>query len=383
MATGAKKRAIFEEAGAAPTPQAPAPGKAAAEKAGARAAIRVWLIVLAALVAAMVLVGGLTRLTDSGLSITEWNVVIGAMPPLSEADWNAAFEAYKTTDEWRLQNSWMTLDDFKPIFWWEWGHRFLGRLVGLVWLLPLLWFVARRRIPRGWGPSLVGVGLLGGLQGAIGWWMVYSGLSLRTDVAPYRLMVHLGIAFAIFAWLIWLIVKLKREEWALLQARRRRTPGLAFWARAAFLALFLQILLGALVAGTDGWSGWHDWPLMDGAFLAPEATALTPYLENHFESPAMTQFQHRWFALVPLILALLFLVRARASGHRRSRTWATALFHALWVQAALGIFTLIWAAPAQMIWLAALHQLWALATVGVAVRAVFEAVYPAEQKIRG
>lgn len=382
MTTGAKKRAIFEEAGAAPPPPA-APGRAAAEKAGARAAIRVWLILLAALVALMVVVGGLTRLTDSGLSITEWNVVIGALPPLSAADWTAAFEAYKATDEWRLQNSWMTLADFKPIFWWEWGHRFLGRLVGVVWLLPLLWFALRGRIPRGWGLSLVGVGLLGAMQGAIGWWMVWSGLSVRVDVAPYRLMVHLGIAFAIFAWLVWMIVKLGREDWALLQARRRRAPGLPGLARLALFALFAQILLGALVAGTDGWAGWHDWPLMDGAFLAPEALSMAPYVENHFENPAMTQFQHRWFALVPLLLGLLLLLRARRSGHRRSRTWATAVFHGLWLQAGIGIATLVWAAPGQMIWLAALHQLWGLALVGLAVRALFEAAYPSEQSVRG
>lgn len=378
-----KKRAIFEEAGAAPAMAAPAPGAAAAKKAGARAAIRVWLLILAALVVVMVVVGGLTRLTDSGLSITEWNVIIGAIPPLSEADWIIAFEEYKTTDEWRLQNSWMTLEDFKPIFWWEWGHRFMGRMVGLIWFIPLVIFAALGMIPRGWGFPLVGVGLLGGLQGAVGWWMVWSGLSVRVDVAPYRLMVHLGIAFLIFAALVWMIAKIGREDWALLQARRARAPGLRFWGGAAFVTLFLQILLGALVAGTDGWAGWHDWPFMDGAFIAPEAFSMTPHIENHFENPAMTQFQHRWFAIVPLTIALIFLVKARRSGHRKSRTWATALFHAMWVQAGIGIVTLIFAAPGQMIWLALLHQLWGLMLVALAVRALFEVSYPAAQSVRG
>ena len=373
------KRSIFEEVGdEAKAAPAPAPGAAAAEKARGRKAIIAWLWALAALVALMVVVGGLTRLTDSGLSITEWDLVMGALPPLSQADWLAVFEQYKTTDEWRLQNSWMSLEDFKPIFWWEWGHRFLGRCIGVVWALPLIWFAVRGMIPRGWGGRLVMLGVLGGLQGAIGWWMVYSGLSERVDVAPYRLMVHLGLAFLIFAVICWFILKLGREEWALLQARRRRAPGLFGWAVAATTVIFAQILMGALVAGTDGWTGWNTWPLMEGAFIAPEASEMTPYWANFFENPAMTQFVHRTFAYVVLIVAVIFALKARATGHKATGFWATVLLAGVVGQAVYGIYTLLVAAPVEV---AIFHQLGALALLALAMRAKFEAAYPAEQKI--
>lgn len=373
------KRAIFEEVGSTtPTRDAPAPGAANAQKASSRRAIRLWLILLAAMVAAMVLVGGLTRLTDSGLSITEWNVIMGAMPPLSAGDWDRAFTAYQATDEFKLQNSWMTLADFKPIFWWEWSHRFLGRMIGIVWLLPLLWFAARKQIPRGWGGRLVLIGALGGLQGAIGWWMVWSGLSARVDVAPYRLMTHLGVAFLIFALITWYIYRLGREEWDLLQARRRRVKGLFPWAIAAVTVLFVQILLGALVAGTDGWAGWNTWPLMDGVLMAPEALTDVPLWSNFFENPAMTQFVHRSWAYLVLITFFLFAWKARRGGHRASRKWASWLLIGGVAQAILGIFALLMVAP---LGLAAAHQIGALALLALALRAKFEVAYPGAQKI--
>ena len=372
------KRSIFEDVGDAAARQAPEPGAAATKKAGSRRAVIGWLWTLGALVVAMVVVGGLTRLTDSGLSITEWNVVIGALPPLSAADWEAAFAAYQTTDEFRLQNSWMTLADFKPIFWWEWGHRFLGRVIGLVWALPLAWFALRGMIPRGWGGRFLLLGLLGGLQGAIGWWMVYSGLSVRVDVAPYRLMVHLGIAVLIFALIVWFILKLRAEDWTLLQARRRRAKGLFGWAVAVAAAIFLQILLGALVAGTDGWAGWNTWPLMDGAVMAPEALEMTPFWANFFENQAMTQFVHRTFAYVVLALAVVLALKARKSGHRATGAWATWLLAGVVLQAIIGIATLLTAAALE---LAILHQLGALALLALALRVKFETAYPGEQKI--
>ena len=371
------KRSIFEDVGENASAPAATPGVVAAA-APDKSGVLAWLWTLAALVVVMVVVGGLTRLTDSGLSITEWNVVIGALPPLSAADWDAAFEAYKTTDEYKLQNNWMTLADFKPIFWWEWGHRFLGRLIGLVWALPLVYFAVRKRIPRGWGFKLLLLGLLGGLQGAIGWWMVYSGLSARVDVAPYRLMVHLGIAFLIFALICWYIVKLRREDWALLQARRRRDRRVFAWGVAAVTLIFVQILLGALVAGTDGWAGWNTWPLMDGDFIAPEAFEMAPFWSNFFENPAMTQFVHRTFAALVLIGAIVFALKARATGHRAMKFWATFLLIGVLAQAIYGVLTLLWAAPVEI---AIFHQLGALALLALALRAKFEAAYPSEQKI--
>lgn len=374
------KRSLFEEVGETTSKAATAaPGAAEKARAGDRRAVRLWLWTLLVLVAAMVVVGGLTRLTDSGLSITEWNVVIGALPPLSDADWAAAFEAYKTTDEFRLQNSWMTLADFKPIFWWEWSHRFLGRLIGLVWLAPLVYFAVRGMIPRGWGPRLVLIGALGGFQGAIGWWMVWSGLSERVDVAPYRLMTHLGIAFLIFALISWFILRLGPPEWESLQARRRRVQGLSGWAVAAGALIFIQILIGALVAGTDGWAGWNTWPLMNGAIMAPETLRMTPLWENFFENPAMTQFVHRSFAFIVLAVTAIFALRARRSGHKATRFWGAALLGGVLAQAAWGVVTLLLVAPLHA---AIVHQLGALGLLALAVRALFETAYPAAQSVR-
>jgi len=372
------KRSIFEEVGDAAKAPAPTPGKAEADRTGARAAIRAWLWVLLGLVALIVIVGGLTRLTDSGLSITEWNLIMGTLPPLSEADWNAAFNAYKTTDEFKLQNSWMEMADFKPIFWWEWGHRFLGRFLGVVWLLPLIYFAVRGMIPRGWTGRLVFIGLLGGLQGAIGWWMVYSGLSVRVDVAPYRLAIHLGVAFLIFSLIWWFIMKLRQEEWALLQARRRRVEGMFAWSAALVTLLFLQILLGALVAGVDGGLGYTDWPMMDGEFFPAAALEMTPLWANFFENMAMTQFMHRITAYLLLAVAVIFAIKGRRSGHKGVAFWSTMLLIGVAAQAVLGIATLMHAAPMT---LSSKHQFGALLLLMLALRAKFEMAYPAEQKI--
>ncbi|MDG1208580.1 MAG: COX15/CtaA family protein [Paracoccaceae bacterium] len=372
------KRSIFEEVGETSKAPAPTPGKAEADRTGARAAIRTWLWVLLALVAAMVIVGGLTRLTDSGLSITEWNLIIGSVPPLSEADWTAAFNAYKTTDEYKLQNYWMEMSDFKPIFWWEWGHRFLGRFLGVVWLLPLIYFAVRGMIPRGWTGRLILIGCLGGLQGAIGWWMVYSGLSVRVDVAPYRLATHLGVAFLIFSFIWWYIMKLRKEEWELLQARRRRISGMFAWSVALTTLLFVQILMGALVAGVDGGLGFTDWPMMDGEFFPSAAFEMTPLWSNLFENMALTQFMHRMTAYLLLVVAVIFAIKGRRSGHKAVAFWSTMLLVGVAAQAVLGIATLIHAAPLT---LSSKHQFGALLLLMLALRAKFEMAYPSEQKI--
>lgn len=372
------KRSIFEDVGDAEKAPAPTPGKAEADRTGARAAIRAWLWVLLGMVALIVVVGGLTRLTDSGLSITEWNLVIGALPPLSEAGWIAAFDAYKTTDEYKLQNSWMELSDFKPIFWWEWGHRFLGRFLGVVWLLPLLFFAIRGMIPRGWTGRLVFIGLLGGLQGAIGWWMVYSGLSVRVDVAPYRLAIHLGVAFLIFSFIWWFIMKLKKEEWELLQARRRRIGGMFAWSVVLTTFLFVQILMGALVAGVDGGVAFTDWPMMDGEFFPSSAFEMTPLWSNFFENMGMTQFMHRLTAYLLLVVAIVFALKGRRTGHKNISFWSTMLLIGAAAQAVLGIATLVHAAPLS---LSILHQFGALLLLMLALRAKFEMAYPSEQKI--
>ncbi|MCB1374948.1 MAG: COX15/CtaA family protein, partial [Rhodobacteraceae bacterium] len=222
-----KPRSIFEDVGDA----APAPAPVAARRPQyARRGIALWLSLIFLLVVAMIVVGGMTRLTDSGLSITEWRPVTGAVPPLDAAAWEAEFEKYRATPQFEILNRDMELAEFKAIYWWEWGHRQLGRLIGAVWALGFLWFWLRRRIPPGWTGRLLVPGILGGLQGAIGWWMVSSGLTgTMTSVASWRLAVHLGLAFLILGLIAWYVLRLGRSEAELIQARRQRNEGLMRW----------------------------------------------------------------------------------------------------------------------------------------------------------
>ena len=367
-------RSVFEEvAEDTRTPGAPTPPRDPS-----RRGIFIWLLMLAALVAIMVLVGGATRLTDSGLSITEWAPVIGALPPLSAADWNAAFEAYKTTTEFQEQNSWMTLSDFKPIFWWEWGHRFLGRLVGVVWLAGFLWFLIRGAIPEGWTGRLLLPGVLGGLQGALGWWMVASGLTGRLDVAPYRLAAHLGLAFLIFALLLWLALRIKLNPVDTLARRRGRIMPLMSWSGALIALVFLQILSGALVAGLDAGRGFVDWPLMEGQFFPPNALDLSPVWLNVFENAGLAQFNHRILAYLIVVVSVLFLLRTARAGHEKVKSWGRRVGLVTLAQAVLGVVTVMHAAP---LGLALAHQALALVLVGTLIHARFEIAYPSEQKL--
>ena len=369
------KRSIFEDvSGGKATPTA----AASAGSREARGAIALWLLGLALLTAVMVLVGGLTRLTDSGLSITEWAPVMGAMPPLSEADWRAAFAAYQGTTEFQEQNAWMTLADFKPIFWWEWGHRLLGRLIGGVWLVGFLVFLLGRRIPAGWVGRLVLPGVLGGLQGAVGWWMVVSGLSGRLDVASYRLALHLGLAFVIFMVLIWLALRVRLDEVALLKARRRRLPALMGVAGALIALVFLQILAGALVAGIDAGRGYVDWPLMQGRFLPGESFEMTPLWVNFFENPALVQFIHRMLGYLVLAFGIVFVLRCGRSGHGATRNLGRWTGVAILAQVVIGIVTVMNASPLEI---ALFHQAGALVVIAVLMRAKFEIAYPGEQTI--
>ena len=370
------KRAIFEDVSTAKAETPAAPVRA--ERQPWRRGISVWLWILAALVAIMVLVGGATRLTDSGLSITEWAPVMGAVPPTSALEWEAAFEAYKTTTEFQTQNSWMTLEDFKPIYWWEWGHRQLGRAIGVVWFTGFVIFLAARKIPRGWTGRLFLVGALGGLQGAIGWWMVASGLTGRVDVAPYRLASHLGIAFLILGLLVWFALRVRLDEVSGLQARRRRETALMPWTAFLIVLVFVQVLSGALVAGLDSGQAYTGWPLMNGAILPPESFDLQPLWMNAFENPALAQFNHRILAYVIVLLVPIFVWRAARSGIVSVRKRANALLAVTLVQLTLGIVTVLTAAP---LWIALVHQATALALFWVLIRARFEVAYPAEQKI--
>lgn len=311
-------------------------------------AAALWLWGTAALVAVMILVGGLTRLTDSGLSITQWRPLSGAVPPLSVAGWEAEFARYRETLEYRTQNAGMTLEQFRWIYGWEWGHRFLGRLIGLAYAVGFVAVLATRRLPRRLLPATVLLLLLGGLQGAVGWWMVTSGLADRLDVAPERLTVHLGLALFLFAGLVWTGL----QAWS----GPRRAPPLRGWsvAAAGLLALvFVQLLLGALVAGNDAGLVHGDWPLFSGRVF-PSDYAGTDLRATLLHSRAAVQLHHRLAAYALLAAALWLAVAAyrRASG-RPLRARAAVLAGLVVAQAGLGIATLWTGVPLA---LAALHQ---------------------------
>ena len=239
------KRSIFEEVSGEREERAtPNGGMIDKGRRGARGAVRAWLMVLFALVLLMIVVGGLTRLTDSGLSITEWNVVSGALPPMNAGAWDTEFEKYRAIPEYQLQNKGMSLEEFKVIYWWEWGHRQLGRVIGLVWAVGFLGFLATGKTPPGWTRRLLLLGALGGAQGAIGWWMVSSGLSGQMlDVASYRLAVHLGLAFVILGFIAWFVFQLGREERELMQARRAREAKLFSLSSGVLHFTFLLSLI--------------------------------------------------------------------------------------------------------------------------------------------
>ena len=378
------KRSIFEEVSdQTPTWETAATGGIGRGRGGARRGVRAWLMVLFALVVAMIVVGGLTRLTDSGLSITEWRPVTGALPPLTQADWQAEFDKYKEIDQFRLMNNWMELSDFKQIYWWEWGHRQLGRLIGLVWFVGFAGFLVARKIPPGWTGRLLIPGLLGGLQGAIGWWRVASGVTQGTDtvsVASYRLALHLGLAFAILGVLGWYVLLLGRDERSLMQARRARDRKLFGMGTGLMHFAFLQILLGALVAGIDAGRSFTDWPLMAGGFFPPEPFGLSPAWRNFFENPGLVQFIHRISGYLLLIFGLVVWLKARRSANPHTRFAFNAVTAALLVQMVLGVVTVLYAAPLYM---AIQHQLVAVLLWALILRARFLAAYPIATSVRG
>lgn len=375
-----KTRNIFEEVGTTQK-QVAAPGGIDRGGQGARGAIKLWLAVIFALVGVMILVGGLTRLTDSGLSITEWAPIAGAKPPASEAEWATAFAKYQEIPEYQLQNKGMTLSEFKGIFWWEWGHRQLGRVIGLVWAVGFFGFLALRKIPNGWTGRLLGLGALGGLQGAIGWWMVASGLENgMLDVASYRLATHLGLAFVIFGVIIWFILRLSRREVDLLQARRladAQLSGLGSWLIGL---AFLQIILGALVAGIDAGRHYPDWPLMAGQFFPPQPFDLVPLWRNFFEDPGLVQFMHRLAGYVLFAFGIYVWNRARKSANSRTKFAFNVMMAMTLAQVVLGIVTVIYSAPVNI---AIVHQLGAVVLWVMIIRARFLATYPHPQSVRG
>lgn len=328
-------------------PQNAPTGSHAASPAAARR-IALWLFVMCGLVAAMVIVGGATRLTDSGLSITEWRPVTGVVPPMSEAAWVEEFEKYKTIPEYQEVNYGMSLDQFKEIYWWEWGHRFLGRLLGFAFLFPLTFFLATKQTTRPLALKLFGLFFLGGLQGALGWWMVSSGLADRVDVSQYRLAAHLSLAVILFACMFWLALDLWPAKKA--GAPRGLLPG----ALGLAAGVFAQMMLGAFVAGLRAGRTFNTWPLMDGKFFPDGYFTGAPGLNDLFETIAAVQFNHRIGAYLVGAGAVWFYLAARkTSAEPRARL----VLAAVGLQIVLGIWTVLAATPIS---LGLLHQAGAL-----------------------
>jgi cytochrome c oxidase assembly protein subunit 15 len=336
-------------------------------------AIRLWLVAIAALVVAMVLVGGATRLTESGLSIVEWQPVTGTLPPLSAAEWQAEFDKYRATPQYRHLNAGMRLDEFKTIYWWEWAHRLLGRVIGAAFLLPFLFFLWRGWVTRRLRLRLWTIFALGALQGAIGWWMVASGLVNRVEVSQYRLATHLVLACAIFAAIVWTLQSLSQREVAAVPARLRLS------AAGLLVLVLVQIYLGALVAGLRAGLIYNTWPLIDGS-VVPDAGSLfssAPAWRNLFENALTVQFDHRMVAYALWIFAALHLIDAARSRSAHALNSALALAVAITIQAVLGILTLIYVAPLA---LALAHQGMAIAVLTVAVVHARRLVPPAREQ---
>jgi len=330
--------------------------------------IAVWLLACAGMVFAMAVIGAITRLTESGLSMVEWKPLIGILPPLSEGEWQRVFDLYRQTPEFRVYNAWMDLEGFKRIFFWEWFHRLWGQLIGFVFLLPFLWFLARGRVSRDLAPQLAGLFLLGGLQGVIGWFMVKSGLVDAPHVSHYRLALHLGTAILIYAALI--RVALGILDPAPLAGWRPEAAGLRRVARWALGLAAVTIVWGAFVAGIRAGFAYNTFPLMAGHVVPPEVWNLSPWWLNAFENTAAVQFLHRALALATGAVVLVLAARvwaARLPG--RAGRVALLLGGMVVVQIALGIATLL---SVVAIPVAAAHQGGALVVVGLLVWLIYE-----------
>ena len=312
--------------------------------------VRAWLIFVAVLVFAMVIVGGATRLTDSGLSITEWRPLLGAIPPVTAADWQAAFEKYKLIPEYQLVNKGMSLEDFQFIYWWEWSHRFLGRFIGIAFFVPFAYFAARGALTAKtlWRCGVIFI--LGGLQGALGWYMVSSGLVERVDVSQYRLAAHLTLATVVYAACLWV-------AFGLGTSRRAPDKGRDWFALVIIGLIVLQIAAGGFVAGLDAGMGYNTWPLMDGKLVPDGLFVAQPWWRNLFENAMTVQFDHRMlaYAVAIAVAGYAYVVQTRAAG---------LMLVAVLLQIALGIWTLLWSVP---LWLGLAHQGGALLVLAAAL----------------
>ena len=322
------------------------------KRAGHDRAVGLWLLLCAGMIFVMVILGGITRLSGSGLSIMEWEPLMGAVPPLDAAEWERVFALYRGIAQYKNINAGMTLSEFQGIFWWEWNHRLWGRLIGVVFFLPFLWFLVKGYLRKAWAPKLVAIFLLGALQGAVGWYMVASGFEDRDSVSQYRLVLHLGMALVIYALILWCAFDLLRP---------RPLPGNAAVARplrahaiVLLILIAVELALGGLVAGLHGGLIYNDFPLMNGDWVAPEVFSMSPWWVNVTESPVTAQFLHRIGAgVVTLALIWLFLRIWRSDLPEAVKARSGILLAALVLQIALGISTLLLVVPLP---LAVAHQ---------------------------
>jgi heme a synthase len=324
-----------------------------------RRAVGFWLLAVALVILAMVTIGGLTRLTGSGLSITEWKPIMGAIPPLNEAQWQDAFAKYQHIPQYTIENRGMSLEGFKGIFWWEWIHRFLGRLLGVAFFVPFLWFAATGAIQKRDWPRMLILFVLGGLQGFIGWWMVTSGLETRVSVSQYRLAIHLGAALLLLIAILWI---------ALEYLRGGKSTGTSKRATGFVVAVYGQMLLGALVAGLHAGLIYNTWPDMNGRIFPEEPFFSSPWWINFFENPGLAQFDHRIGAyLVAGFAVWIYVQGVKLTGYAKTSAKAVAVITAF--QIFLGITTLLLQAPE---WLAAAHQVTAALLLCTAVWHAYE-----------
>lgn len=325
-------------------------------------AVGLWLVGVAVMIAAMVVVGGLTRLTGSGLSIMEWDPIVGALPPLNDGQWQRVFHLYQHIAQYTREHQGMSLADFKSIFWWEWTHRLLGRLIGVVFFVPFVWFAWRGAISRARIPRMVVLFLLGGLQGFVGWWMVESGFEDRVSVSQYRLAIHLGVALILFVAILWTAFEYLRPKSANMALANARPAPRANWALAFVGLVYVQMLLGSLVAGLHAGLVYNTWPDMDGTFLPTGVMFLRPWFVNFFENSALVQFDHRMIAYAVAVYAFALWFWSRHEP--RARASASLVLGLTALQIVLGILTLLNQVPTT---LAAAHQATAVALLGAAL----------------
>jgi len=328
-----------------------------------------WLALVCATIVAMIVVGGITRLTGSGLSMVDWQPIMGVLPPANESEWQDAFEAYKQFPEYREVNRGMDLEGFKRIFFWEYVHRLLGRLIGVVFFVPLVLFWWRGSIEPRFKPGLVVAFVLGALQGLLGWYMVKSGLVDIPRVSHYRLAAHLSLAMFLLCYLFWLMLAIAGVE------RRRVSPGLNRWVMVLVVLVVIQIVYGAFTAGMDAGYGYNTWPLMNGQFMADAVFFMQPWWINFFESGATIQFLHRWIAVAVVAAALVVWVTARREAGVVKWT-AASLAAARIIQFGIGVLTLIHVVPVS---LGVLHQGWACVVL-IALVSMIYACRPAHDR---